>query len=84
MRDPLTYLGQRSLPNRLTALGLPVLVVFGADDQRWRSSSAAAYRVVPGARVELLPGVGHTPMLEDPHTTGKWLLDFAAAAEHPN
>jgi hypothetical protein len=35
-----------------------VLVVLGADDQRWRSSSAAAYRVVPGARVELLPGVG--------------------------
>jgi hypothetical protein len=38
---------------------------------------------VHGARVELLPGVGHTPMLEDPHTTGKLLPDFAAAAEHP-
>jgi len=60
MRAPLSYLGQRSLPDRLTPLGLPLLVVFGADDQRWRSSSAAAYRVVPGARVELLPGVGHT------------------------
>ena len=60
------YLRQRSLPGRLTALGLPVLVIFGADDQRWRSSSAAAYRVVPRARVELLPGVGHTPMMEDP------------------
>ena len=56
------YLKQRTLPGRLTALGLPVLVIFGADDQRWRSSSAAAYRAVPGARVELLPGVGHTPM----------------------
>jgi pimeloyl-ACP methyl ester carboxylesterase len=69
---------------RLTPLGLPVLVIFGADDQRWRSSSAAAYRVVPGARVELLPGEGHTPMMEDPQTTGKLLLEFAAAAEHPN
>jgi pimeloyl-ACP methyl ester carboxylesterase len=59
-----------------------VLVVLGADDQRWRSSSAAAYRVVPGARVELLPGMGHTPMLGDPQTTGKLLLDFAAAAGH--
>ena len=78
------YLRQRSMPDRLTALGLPVLVIFGADDQRWRSSSAAAYRVVPGARVELLPGVGHTPMLEDPQTTGKLLLDFAAAAGHPS
>ena len=73
MRGSLNYLRQRSLPDRLAALGLPVLVTFGAEDQRWRSSSAAAYRVVPGARVELLPGVGHTPMLEDPRTTGKVL-----------
>jgi len=36
---------------------------------------------VPGARVELLPGVGHTPMMEDPQATGKLLLDFAAASE---
>jgi pimeloyl-ACP methyl ester carboxylesterase len=74
------YLRQRSVPERLAALGIPVLVVFGADDQRWRSSSAAAYRVVPDVRVELLPGVGHTPMLEDPQATGKLLLEFVAAA----
>jgi pimeloyl-ACP methyl ester carboxylesterase len=83
MRAPLNYLGHRSLPDRLSALGLPVLVIFGADDQRWRSSSAAAFRAVPGARVELLPGVGHTPMMEDPQTTGKLLRDFAATAAHP-
>jgi pimeloyl-ACP methyl ester carboxylesterase len=74
------YLKQQSLPHRLTALGLPVLVIFGADDRRCRSSSAAAYRAVPGARVEMLPGVGHTPMMEDPQTTGKLLVDFVAAA----
>jgi pimeloyl-ACP methyl ester carboxylesterase/ubiquinone/menaquinone biosynthesis C-methylase UbiE len=83
MRGPLDYLGQRSLPDRLTPLGLPLLVIFGADDQRWRSSSAVAYRAVPGARVELLPGVGHTPMMEDPQATGTLLLEFAAAAGHP-
>lgn len=71
------YLRQQSLPGRLAALGLPVLVIFGADDQRWRSSSATAYHAVPGARVEMLPGIGHTPMMEDPQTTGKLLLDFA-------
>ncbi|MGC1752300.1 MAG: alpha/beta hydrolase, partial [Trebonia sp.] len=78
------YLGQRSLPDRLTDLRLPLLVIFGADDQRWRSSSAAAYKVVPGAWVELLAGVGHTPMMEDPQTTGKLLLDFAATARPHN
>src|SRR5215469_648722 len=77
------YLKQQSLPARLTTLDLPVLVIVGADDHRWRSSSAAAYRAVPGARVELLPGVGHTPMMEDPQTTSTLLLDFAAAAAPP-
>ena len=84
MRAPLDYLGQRSLPDRLASLGLPLLVIFGTEDQRWPSSGAAAYRVVPGARVELLPGVGHTPMMEDPQTTGRLLLDFAVAAAHPS
>jgi pimeloyl-ACP methyl ester carboxylesterase len=74
------YLQRQSLPVRLVALGLPVLVIFGTDDQRWRSSSATAYHAVPGARVEMLPGVGHTPMMEDPQTTGKLLLDFAVLA----
>jgi pimeloyl-ACP methyl ester carboxylesterase len=78
------YLKQQSLPARLTALGLPVLVIFGADDHRCQSSSAAAYRIVPGARVELLPGIGHTPMMEDPQTTSRLLLDFAAPAGHPS
>jgi pimeloyl-ACP methyl ester carboxylesterase len=84
MRGPLNYLGQRSLPDRLTALSIPLLVIFGADDQRWRSSLASAYKAVPGARVELLPGIGHTPMLEDPQTTSTLLLDFAAATGHPS
>jgi pimeloyl-ACP methyl ester carboxylesterase len=76
------YLRQRSIPDRLAGLGLPVLVIFGTEDKRWHSSSATAYRAVPGARLELMPGVGHTPMLEDPQTTSKLLLDFAAIA-HP-
>ena len=77
------YMRQQSLPDRLAALGVPVLVIFGTEDARYPSSSAAAYRVVPGARVELLPGVGHTPMMEDPQATGTLLLEFAAAAAHP-
>lgn len=76
------YLRQRSIPDRIAALGLPALVIFGTDDRRWRSSTAADYRDVPGARVELLPGVGHTPIVEDPQTTASLLLDFAAA--HPS
>lgn len=80
MRGYRDYLSQRSIPDRLAALGLPVLVIFGSDDRRWRSSSAAAYHDVPGARIELLPGLGHTPIVEDPQRTAELLLDFAGAA----
>lgn len=82
LRASRDYLEQRALPDRLAPLGLPLLVVFGAEDLRWRASSASAYHVLPGARVELLPGVGHTPMMEDPETTGKLLLDFATDHAH--
>jgi len=79
MRGYRDYLSQRSMPDRLGGLGLPVLVLFGAEDRRWRSASAGVYRDVPGARVEMLPGVGHTPMMEDPLTTASLLLDFVAS-----
>jgi pimeloyl-ACP methyl ester carboxylesterase len=74
------YIAERSVPERLAALEVPVpvLVVFGAADPRWEPSSAHQYDTVPNARIELLPGVGHLPILEEPETTGKLLLDFAA------
>jgi pimeloyl-ACP methyl ester carboxylesterase len=53
-------------------------VIFGEDDLRWRSSSAAEYRAIPGATVEMLPGVGHSPNLEDPPRTAVPLLAFTA------
>lgn len=74
------YLDERTLPQRLTPLGKPLLVIFGADDLRWRSSSAAEYHAVPGATVEMLPGVGHSPILEDPPRTAAPLLAFTKAS----
>jgi pimeloyl-ACP methyl ester carboxylesterase len=73
------YLKQRPLPDRLTALGKPLLVIFGEQDQRWRPASAGLYRAVAGARVELLPGVGHSPIFEDPPRTAALLLTFSSS-----
>jgi pimeloyl-ACP methyl ester carboxylesterase len=73
------YVKEQALPDRLAALGKPLLVIFGEEDRRWRSSSAADYRAVPGARVEMLAGLGHMPMLEDPVRTASCLLAFTAA-----
>lgn len=76
MQAARAYLEQQPLPGRLTVIGRPLLVLFGEDDRRWRSSSAADYHAVPGATVELLPGLGHSPILEDPPRTATRLLAF--------
>ncbi|OKI65604.1 hydrolase [Micromonospora sp. CB01531] len=80
LRRNTAYIAERRVPERLTALDVPVLVIFGAADRRWEPSSAHQYDAVPNARVELLPGVGHIPMLEAPETTSKLLLGFTATA----
>ena len=71
------YLGQRAMPDRLVPLAKPLLVIFGEQDRRWRPSSADLYRAVPGATVVMIPGVGHSPMLENPPRTAALLADFA-------
>ncbi|KAA9148523.1 alpha/beta fold hydrolase [Amycolatopsis acidicola] len=72
------YLKERGLPERLAPLGKPLLVLFGEQDLRWAPSSAAEYRAVPGAQIELLAGAGHSPNLEDPPRTARYVLSFAA------
>ena len=72
------YLDERSLPDRLAPLGKPLLVLFGEEDRRWRPSAADDYRAVPGSTVKMLPGLGHSPNLEDPPRTAAPLLAFTA------
>ena len=78
LRRNTAYIAERSVPERLTALDVQVLVIFGAADRRWDPSSAHDYDVVPNARVEQLPDVGHLPMFEALETTNELLLDFVA------
>jgi len=72
------YIQQQPLPDRLAPLGKPLLVIYGEDDRRWRSPHAADYHAVAGAHVEMLPGLGHSPNLEDPPRTATPLLAFTA------
>ena len=78
MSTPRDYLAERGIPDRLAGVGKPLLVIFGAGDRRWDPASAADYSVVPEVAIEVLPGVGHSPNIEDPARTAALLLDFAA------
>ncbi|WP_037896513.1 alpha/beta fold hydrolase [Streptomyces sp. NRRL S-920] len=75
----LDYLGGRELTARLAQLTAPLMVIFGTRDRRRQPFPAERYRVVPGLRLELLPGVGHTPMLESPTRTAELLLAFTSS-----
>lgn len=77
-KETMKYLTRQSLPDRLRELALPLLVIFGVEDRRWRASSTTAYSAVPNVAVELLPGIGHSPILEEPGLTADLLASFVA------
>lgn len=77
------YSDERSLDDRLTKLGLPLLVIFGAEDRIVKPGAADEYRDVPSGRVVVLPGVGHTPQMERPRRAAELVrsLDRAIASK---
>jgi pimeloyl-ACP methyl ester carboxylesterase len=59
-------------PDRLAALArlsMPVLVVVGEQDQGFVGPSRAMAATIPGARLAVIPGGGHSPQFEAP---GPW------------
>jgi pimeloyl-ACP methyl ester carboxylesterase len=73
LRRNIAYIAERTVPDRVAALDVPVLVICGMADPRWDPASARQYDKVPNARVEMLPGVGHVSILEAPDTISKLL-----------
>ena len=69
----------RALDDRLKASGLPLLVIFGTEDQNYTDPIAAArrYEDVPRARVVLIKGSGHSPNVEKPRQTARLIARFA-------
>jgi pimeloyl-ACP methyl ester carboxylesterase len=79
------YENERPLDQRVQEAAVPLLVIFGAEDQLYDdpAEAANAYGDVPGARIELIQGAGHSPNVEKPGRTARLILDFAAGARPP-
>jgi pimeloyl-ACP methyl ester carboxylesterase len=67
-----------TLLDRLGAVTVPTLVVWGAADRIVRPEHGHAYAdAVPGARFELIDDAGHLPQLETPHKLADLIAGFA-------
>jgi pimeloyl-ACP methyl ester carboxylesterase len=64
------------LDERLADERVPLLVVFGSRDEIAEPKSAQEYRIVPGARIVLMDGVGHSPHVEKPNATARLIRNF--------
>ena len=74
------YTGARHLDDRLSALDIPVLVMFGAEDQIYDATSAIEpYEDIPGVQTELIADAGHSPHVEKPEEVAALIIPFADA-----
>jgi pimeloyl-ACP methyl ester carboxylesterase len=72
------YTGESPLQERIRPLHLPLLAIFGAEDQIVDARPAlSAYADVPAAQTALLQGSGHSPQVEKPVETARVIQRFA-------
>jgi pimeloyl-ACP methyl ester carboxylesterase len=79
------YVDESPLDDRVQALHVPLLVIFGAEDQIYDPQAAVErYKQVPGAQTQLIPGAGHSPNVEKPDLVAPLILAFAQTPAAPN
>lgn len=60
----------------LAAIGLPLLVIHGADDDAWPPAVQREMAEHLGAQYVVVPGAAHSPAVENPMATASALLSF--------
>lgn len=56
----------------------PVLIVWGKEDRILDYRNGEAFlEAIPGARLEIMEGIGHAPMIEAPEESARLFLKFA-------
>jgi pimeloyl-ACP methyl ester carboxylesterase len=65
-------------PRGLTTLNTPVLLLWGTKDVILLPRQGRRFeRLIPGAELRYLKGLGHTPMSDDPELLSEAIEEFA-------
>jgi pimeloyl-ACP methyl ester carboxylesterase len=71
------FMFDTTLPHRLEAVGADALIVWGEEDQVAPRGCAEAYhRALASSRLEVIPGAGHRPEIEDRERFVKVVSEF--------
>ena len=72
---------EHAMPRGLPAIACPFTVAWGTRDLLLPPRQAPRWeRLVPGARLVWLPGLGHAPMADDPDLVARTILEGAERA----
>ncbi|HEA53023.1 hypothetical protein LCGC14_1325460 [marine sediment metagenome] len=64
--------------NTIKRIKDPVLVVWGKEDRVLNYRNGEVFQsIIPGAKLKVLDGIGHAPMIEAPEESARLFLDFA-------
>ena len=75
--SPGSFLGGLDVTRRLDRIKAPVLFVWGANDPLFPVEQAErAHRLLPGSRLAVIHGAGHTPQAEKPEEFNRHLSSF--------
>ncbi len=80
-----SFTDSEPLDTRIRSAAVPLLAIFGTEDQIWDNPAQAAdaYRSVPGAEIRMIKGAGHSPNVEKPAQTAALIARFARGAPGP-
>ena len=75
------FLHDPKLPHRLGRIGVPTWLVWGANDGILPPDYGKGYRkLIPGARLKIIPKAGHLPHLERPAAFLAYFQDFVTGS----
>jgi pimeloyl-ACP methyl ester carboxylesterase len=63
----------------LASIRVPTLVIVGDQDQPFVAPSEYMAKKIPGARLEVIPGAGHSSNLDQPEIFNRVLREFLAS-----